>query len=217
MNADITIRESQSTGKLYAALIAAQIELENPPKNSVNPHYKSRYADLATVRDTVLPVLLKHGLAVTQLPCELNGEAALASRLIHTSGEWLETVMRLRPSKTDPQGVGSALTYMRRYQLQSIAGVAAEDDDDGNAGSRPAKQPAVRPDDSAIITDAEATALDDLVRRAEKPWQRLVAWMRAEAFPDLAEQAQSVDLTRRQARWLTARLNKALEKKTAKV
>jgi hypothetical protein len=109
--------------------------MKNPPKDAVNPHFKSRYADLATVRDTVVPVMAKHGLAVMQLPCDVDGLPALTTLVVHTSGEWVETTILLRPTKNDPQGVGSALTYMRRYALQSIAGVAADDDDDGNAGS----------------------------------------------------------------------------------
>jgi hypothetical protein len=131
-----TVRRSLTLGGLAKALARAQAELKNPPKESVNPHFKSRYADLATVRDVVVPVLAKHGLAVMQLPCELDDHPALTTLLVHgESGEWVETTIRLRPGKLDPQGVGSALTYLRRYSLQSVAGVAADDDDDGNQGS----------------------------------------------------------------------------------
>jgi hypothetical protein len=136
-----TVRRSETTAAIFGALLKAQGELKNPPKDSVNPHYKSRYADLATVREAVLPAFLRHGLAVVQCPCELGADPALTTLLIHESGEWVETTIRLRPAKADPQGVGSALTYARRYALQSVAGVAAEDDDDGNAASRPAKKP----------------------------------------------------------------------------
>lgn len=136
-----TVRRSPSVGALATELAKAQAEMKNPPKDSVNPHFKSRYADLATVRDTVVPVLARHGLAVLQLPCEMDGEPALTTLLVHTSGEWVETTIKLRPGKSDPQGVGSALTYARRYALQAVAGVAAEDDDDGHAGSqRPQQQ-----------------------------------------------------------------------------
>jgi hypothetical protein len=134
-----TFRKSLTIGALGAAMAKAQLELKNPPKDSVNPHYKSRYADLATVRDVVVPVLAKHGLAVMQLPSEFGGAVALTTLLTHTSGEWVESTVCLRSPKSDPQGVGSALTYLRRYSLQALAGVAAEDDDDGHAaGQRPA-------------------------------------------------------------------------------
>jgi hypothetical protein len=134
-----TVRRSDTIAKMATAVTKAVAELKNPSKDSVNPYYNSKYADLATVRDAVLPVLARHDLAVLQLPCELDNAAALTTLLTHTSGEWVETTIKLRPVRNDPQGVGSALTYARRYALQSIAGVAAEDDDDGNAAGRRGK------------------------------------------------------------------------------
>jgi hypothetical protein len=160
------IEQSPSIAGLCAALVAAQSELRNPLKDSVNPFFKSRYADLATVRDTVVPTLAAHGLAVIQMPSTLNGQPALTSTLCHKSGEWIRSTMLLYPAKSDPQGIGSALTYARRYALQSITGVAAEEDDDGNAAShptnrlggripligspkpKPAQPPAARPSDA---------------------------------------------------------------------
>lgn len=135
-----TVRKSLTLKSLAMALAKAQAEMKNPSKDKQNPHFKSWYADLATVRDTVVPVLAKHGLSVVQLPCELDDQPALTTLLMHDSGEWVETTIKLRPSKLDPQGVGSAETYHRRYCLQAIAGVAAEDDDDGHAASQPARQ-----------------------------------------------------------------------------
>jgi hypothetical protein len=134
-----TVRKSETLTKLAPALSKAQGEMKNPPKDSINPHFKSKYADLATVRDTVMPVLTRHGLSVLQLPCECDGHPALTTILLHDSGEWVETTIMLH-GKTDPQGIGSALTYMRRYTLQALAGVAADEDDDGNAASRPTPQ-----------------------------------------------------------------------------
>jgi hypothetical protein len=134
------VEQSQTVSKLFAAVVSAGGELRNPPKDSVNPHFKSRYADLATVLDTVRPVLAKYKLAVVQLPTELEGGPGLATTLVHESGEWMRSTVRLYPGKTDPQGIGSALTYARRYGLQAALGIAADDDDDGQAGSRPAQQ-----------------------------------------------------------------------------
>ena len=161
-----TVRRSPSIKELAAALAKAQAELRNPPKDSVNPHFKSRYADLATVRDAVIPVLARHGLAVLQLPCEMDDAPSLTTLLMHTSGEWVETCVKLRPAKLDPQGIGSALTYHRRYDLQSLAGVAADDDDDGNAASQPARQqpqPAPRP-----ASEAGPEKLNNLALRAKR-------------------------------------------------
>lgn len=133
-----TVRRSATCAKIAAALCGAQSEIQNPTKNKQNPHLKNWYADITAVLGAVLPVFTKHKLAVTQLPCELDGEPALLTLVLHDSGEWLETVTKIRPVKTDPQSIGSAQSYARRYALQSVAGVAADDDDDGNAGSRPA-------------------------------------------------------------------------------
>lgn len=135
------IQQSESVSKLFAALVAAGGEMKNPPKDSVNPHYKSRYADLATVLDTVRPVLAKHKLAVVQMPTEMDGGPGLATTLVHESGEWMRSTVRLYPAKSDPQGIGSALTYARRYGLQAALGIAADDDDDGHTGSSPATPP----------------------------------------------------------------------------
>ncbi len=164
-----SVRRSGAVVKLAFALAKAQGEMKNPPKDSVNPHFRSKYADLATVRDTVMPVLNRHGLSVLQLPCECDALPALTTILMHESGEWVETTMLLRPSKMDPQGVGSALTYARRYSLQSIAGVAADEDDDGNAASRPqpAAKPQPRPMPSSDIADDCGHAIGKAASREE--------------------------------------------------
>ena len=133
------VEQSPSIAGLCAALVSAQSELRNPAKDSVNPHFKSKFANLASVREAVVPVLAKHGLAVTQMPCCVDGHPALCSILVHKSGEWIKSIAMLTPVKNDPQGIGSAQTYARRYALQSIAGVTAEDDDDGHQASQPAK------------------------------------------------------------------------------
>lgn len=134
------IDQSATVAKLFAALVAAQAELKNPPKDSVNPHFKSRFADLATVIDTVKPVLAKHKLGVVQLPCETEAGPSLATMIIHESGEYVRGVIALRPIKGDPQSTGAALTYARRYGLQAVLGITADDDDDGHHASRPAQQ-----------------------------------------------------------------------------
>lgn len=135
-----TVTHSPSIALLALALAKAQGGMKNPAKDSANPHFKSKYADLANVRDAVVPALSANKLALTQIPTEATiGDVtgpALLTMLIHESGEFIQTISWLRAQKNDPQGVGSAMTYIRRYAMQSMAGVAAEDDDDGNAASR---------------------------------------------------------------------------------
>lgn len=140
-----TVRRSDGIAKLAAAMVAVQGEIANPPKNKQNPHLKNWYADLVSVREAVLPVFARHKIAVTQLPCELDGEPAMTTLVMHESGEWIETTAKIRPGKTDPQSVGSAQSYARRYALMAIAGVMGDDDDDGHAASQPAARPAAKP------------------------------------------------------------------------
>lgn len=128
------MRQSQSIAKLAAALVKAQGEVENATKNAANPHFKSRYADLAEILNTIKPVMTKHGLAVVQFPGFEEGHATVETQLVHESGEWIAGTSGAPLQKNDPQGVGSAITYLRRYSLAALAGIAQEDDD-GNAAS----------------------------------------------------------------------------------
>lgn len=137
------MNKSESIAGLAAALAKAQGEIENASKNAANPHFKSRYADLAEVLNTVRPVFAKFGLAVTQFPSFDGGVAHVETILTHESGEWMSGTASAPVSKQDAQGVGSAITYLRRYSLAAVAGVAQEDDDANTAVARPAaKQPA---------------------------------------------------------------------------
>lgn len=133
------MNKSESIKELATALAAAQAEVENASKNSNNPHFRSKYADLAEVINTVRPVFSKHGLSVTQWPSFADGVASVETLLAHKSGEWLSSTASAPVSKQDAQGVGSAITYLRRYSLAAVAGVAQEDDD-GNASIGKTKQ-----------------------------------------------------------------------------
>lgn len=126
--------KSEALDKLIPALIQAQGELQHAAKASSNPHFKSKYADLATVLDTCKPVLQANGLAITHQRMSVNGGEYLVTSLWHSSGQYLQSTSKLMPSKQDPQGYGSAMTYARRYDLSALIGLAS-DDDDGNAAS----------------------------------------------------------------------------------
>lgn len=128
---------SEQINELATALALAQVELENANKNAANPHFKSKYADLAEVLNTVRPVFAKHGLSVTQFPSYADGLVSVRTVLMHNSGQWMAGDASAPASKLDAQGVGSAITYLRRYSLAAVAGVAQEDDD-GNAAVKPA-------------------------------------------------------------------------------
>jgi hypothetical protein len=131
------VNSSPTIAELAKALNKAQAELKNPTFDSTNPHFKSKFASLVAVREAVLPILQKHGLALTQFPKGADGAAGVVNRLMHVSGEWLEEECLLPLDKNNAQGAGSAVTYARRYSLQAIAGVVADEDDDANAASAP--------------------------------------------------------------------------------
>jgi hypothetical protein len=128
--------------ELVKALIAAQKEFAPLAKSAENPHFKNKFVPLNEVIESVLPVLNKNGLAVSQLPTTLDtGAPALTTTLMHESGQSLSSTMPLLVAKQDPQGQGSAITYARRYALMSILGLVGDEDDDGNAASSSPSSP----------------------------------------------------------------------------
>jgi len=130
-----TPRMSATIGKLAFALAKAQGQMENAKKDRANPFFKSRYADLASNWDTCRKPLADNELAVVQTFTDNEfGKVRILTTLIHSSGEWIGSVLTLTPKDISPQGIGSTITYGRRYALGAIVGIAA-DDDDGNAAS----------------------------------------------------------------------------------
>jgi len=128
------MQTSPTTAELSKALSAAQGEIDDPSKDRENPHFRSSYATLAAVLAVVRPAFARHGLSVVQGASTTAEGVAVSTRILHQSGEWIEETLSAPPAKRDPQGIGSAVTYLRRYGLMSMAGVAAaEDDDDGEA------------------------------------------------------------------------------------
>jgi len=124
---------------LAKALVAAQKATEAVKKASTNPAFKAKYADLAVVVEAVVPALNSSGVSVLQFP-GFDGEmVSVATTLLHESGSSVTATLHIRPSKLDAQGVGSAITYARRYSLMAMTGAAPEDDD-GNAASGPRQE-----------------------------------------------------------------------------
>lgn len=143
------MEHSDSIAKIAAALVAVQSKLRPLKRNADNPFYKSSYTDLAALSETILPLLTAEGIALVQ-----GGDGThLDTILVHTSGEWIRTSLPM-PAETNPQKMGSCITYLRRYALAAIVGAVSEgEDDDGNAASHttpparqtPAPSPANRP------------------------------------------------------------------------
>jgi hypothetical protein len=133
------MNKSDTIQALAQALAKAQLEIKAALKDSTNPHFKSKYADLSSVIDAVKAPLLKHGISFLQGVYDAEGGVAVETILLHTSGEWISSTLRIPATKQDAQGYGSAITYGRRYGLQAMCGVPAEDDD-GNAASKPVER-----------------------------------------------------------------------------
>lgn len=123
------LTHSESVAKIAAALVRVAGEIENPTKNAQNPHFRNTYADLAEIVNTSRPVLTKHGLTLVQCPGMEDDRVTVDSLLLHESGEWIRGVAASPIPKADPQGVGSATTYLRRYSHAALLGLAQEDDD----------------------------------------------------------------------------------------
>ena len=150
----------RATPELFAALAAAQGEIENAGKNAANPHFRSKYADLAEVLNTVRPVLARHGLAVLQGTSFDGALVSVTTVIAHASGGSVSSTASCVPAKTDAQGVGSCTTYLRRYALAAACGIAQEDLDGNdaahNAPPRPQEQTASAKDIAELVDRLEA-------------------------------------------------------------
>ena len=142
--------QSEQINELVGALSKAQGEMNNAKKDSSNPFYNSKYADLGSVWEACREALSKNGLAIIQTTNNLENELYLVTTLAHSSGQWMKSYLPIKyndsgveinkygkETKINPlHKMGSSLTYLRRYALSAIVGVAPDDDDDGNSGGQ---------------------------------------------------------------------------------
>ena len=160
------MKQSESIKNLAAAMAAAQGEMGAATKSASNPFFKSKYADLGSVIEAVKPHFAKHGLSYVQFPVTGESSVGVTTRLMHSSGEWLEQEYFIPLGKMDAQAAGSAITYARRYALQSIAGIPAEDDD-GNAATQAAPKLQAK-----TVTKAQAKTISDLIKKTDSDLER---------------------------------------------
>lgn len=151
---------------LFAAMTAAFPEIEGATKDSNNPHFKTKYADLSSVSEAIKPALAKHKLFFVQMTHEQAGGVCVETIVGHESGEMFSFGKLFVPAgKNDAQGYGSALTYARRYSLMTAFGVCPEDDD-GNAAAKSAPQGAQAAPKIERVTPEQEIMLEDKMREA---------------------------------------------------
>jgi hypothetical protein len=127
--------KSESITKLAAALVALEAEIQNPKNTATNPFLKNKYAPLNDLLTEYRPLMAKHGLAIVQLPAG-EDRVGVTTMLIHQSGEWVADTVEMtvhdEKGKSNAQVAGSIITYLRRYAVSAVLGIASEDDTDGN-------------------------------------------------------------------------------------
>jgi hypothetical protein len=151
--------QSENIGELAAALAKAQAEVGTVTKDSANPFYKNSYASLAAVWEATRPVLSKHQLSVVQMPSSDERGYYVETQLMHSSGQWIRSRTYMKPAKEDPQGIGSLISYARRYALQAVTMICPDDDDGEAAMGRAATQkPAEAPKTVAKVETPKTKA-----------------------------------------------------------
>jgi hypothetical protein len=134
------MNRSESISNFAAAMALAQSEMGTAAKDSKNPYFKSTYADLNSIREASLPALNKNGISVLQPTTVIDGKTYIETILLHSSGEFLSGLTEVVVAKqNDPQATGSGISYARRYGMQSMLNIGAEDSDAEGAMNRPAK------------------------------------------------------------------------------
>ena len=130
---------SETIGAIAPALIKAQSQMQGITKEGKNPAFKSKYVTLDSILDTLRPILTSNGLMLTQgsQQPETMQTVTVESRIIHTSGEWISTTVTIPVTKPDAHGLGSALTYGRRYSVSALLAISADEDDDANGAVAP--------------------------------------------------------------------------------
>ena len=150
------MEKSDSIKEIATAMNKAQSEMSGAKKGATNPFFKSKYADMNSVIDAIRVPFADNGLSYSQFPLFDDGKVGVETILMHSSGEWITSVLMLPMVKQDPQAAGSAITYAKRYALQAIAGIPSEDDDGQGAmaANKPTGGISGKPLDNARVEKA---------------------------------------------------------------
>jgi hypothetical protein len=158
------MKTSNEINELAAAMAIAQGQMGAAYKNSSNPHFKSSFADLASISDVIKQPLSENGLSVVQFPINNEQGVAITTRVMHKSGQWIEESFGIKPVKAGPQEYGSLISYFRRYALAAIFAIP-QTDDDANSIQLATEAPQ-KPVDA--ITGDQVKALVNLLAGDEK-------------------------------------------------
>lgn len=139
------MNKSEEIKELVIGLIGFQAEMKPVIKDSNNPFFKSGYASLLAIWEQAKPILNKNGLAVVQAPEDSGGKFVIKTTILHKSGQWLSSEYPIVSVKNDPQSMGSAVSYAKRYALQACLGIVTDDDDDAETAMGRANAPLESP------------------------------------------------------------------------
>ena len=179
------MKTSESIKEIAAAMNKAQAHMTAAKKDANNTFFKSKYADLGSVILALKEAFADNGLCYTQSPVMDGNAVGVTTRIMHISGEWLEGTLTIPLTKLDPQGAGSAITYARRYALQSMAGVPAADDDAEFAMGRKSEQAPAKPE---FISEEQKQIIINELAKAQYP---LEGFLKNAGVSSLAEVKES--------------------------
>jgi hypothetical protein len=164
------MKASESINELATALCKAQSQMGGAVKDSSNPFFKSSYADLTSVIKAIKQPFADNGLSYAQFPTSFGDRIGVVTLLMHVSGQFLEKEYTLPTVKQDPQAAGSAITYARRYALQSIAGIPTADDD--------AESAMLRGDNKKPLADDQAVHIKQLLEETGTDVAKFCKWLK---------------------------------------
>ena len=149
------MKKSETLTEFSKAFAKTQQEMKQPLKDANNPFFKSKYVPLENVVEAITESASKNGLSFTQFPSsDEDGNVTVGTLVMHSSGEWIEyDPIKMKPVKNDPQSIGSAITYAKRYALSAIFGITSDPDDDGNEATQTKKQQPKKVNDPVISVE----------------------------------------------------------------
>lgn len=169
--------QSEQVNELFAALAKAQGQMEGAIKDSANPFFKSKYADLTSVWTACRKALSENGLSIIQVPSADLDMVSVTTQICHSSGQWVRGVLSMKPVKTDPQSILSCITYIRRGSLASFTGVAPEDDDGNQASGKVKTQ--------EFISDKEQVTIIETMKAKDVSLPKFLEFMKCESIESI--------------------------------